>query len=142
MLAQLGPLSFEVVPFGMESHDHEAGASFASHEVLGRMPPLEFVGEAAESWTVRGKLFTQAFSSSGLDQINALHAMRRTGVPQFFMRGDGVPMGWVVVESIREKSSILAADGVGKVIEFEVGLKASDPPDAAGVLNSLMSLFG
>lgn len=141
MLAQLGPLSFEVVPFNMEAHDHEAGASFASHEVLGRMPALEFVGEAAESWNIRGKVYTHAFPTSGLDQIDALHAMRRSGVPQFFMRGDGVPMGWVVVESVREKSSTLAESGVGKLIELEIGLKRADAPDASGIFNSLMSLF-
>lgn len=145
MLAQLGPLSFEVLPFGMESHDHEAGMSFAAHDVLGRMPPLEVVGEAAESWNIRGRLYPKRFDEigvgSGLDELDALQAMRRSGTPQFFMRGDGVPLGWVLIETVREKSSIFAGDGVGKVIEFEVGLKRADAPDAAGVFNSLLSLF-
>lgn len=139
MLAQLGPLQFQVHPFNMNENDHEAGASFASHEVLGRMPPLEFVGEAPETWSVRGKLFPHKLG--GLDEMAALHAMRRSGSAHFFMRGDGVPLGWVVIETAREKSSYLDSSGVGRVIEFEISLKRADRPSAAGIVNALMSLF-
>ncbi len=139
MLAQLGAVQFTVAPFNINEHDHESGASFAAHEVIGRMPPLEFVGEAAEGWTVRGKLFPRKLG--GLDEMAALHAMRRSGSAQFFMRGDGVPMGWVVIESARERSSYLDAGGVGRVIEFDITLKRADGPSAAGVFNALFSLF-
>lgn len=139
MLAQLGRLQFTVVPFGMEDHEHETGASFASHEVLGRRPALEFVGEMSEQWLIRGTLFTKELG--GLSELDALHAMRRSGVPQFFMRGDGVPMGWVVVEHVREKSSYFAMDGVGRMIKFELAIKRADPPNAAGIFNALSALF-
>lgn len=139
MLAQLGPLQFTVHPFNMNENDHDAGASFAAHEILGRMPSLEFVGEAAETWSVRGKLFPHRLG--GLDEMAALHAMRRSGTAHFFMRGDGVPMGWVVIETVREKSSYLDAAGVGRVIEFEISLKRADGPSASGIFNALMSLF-
>jgi len=140
MLAQLGSIQFEVMPFNFHEGDHDAGASFASHEVLGRMPPLEFVGEAAESWSIRGKLFPQRFG--GLDTLEALHGIRRSGVPQFFMLGNGKPLGWVVIERVTEKATYIGPDGVGKVIEFEVTLKRSEQPSAAGVFNALLSLFG
>lgn len=139
MLAQLGACQFEVAPFNMHETEHEAGASFASHEVMGRMPPLEFVGEAAESWTIRGKVFPQKFG--GLSDLGTLHAMRRSGSPQFFMRGDGVPMGWVVIERVTERSSYIDPQGVGRVIEFDISLKRSDGPGAAGAFNALAGLF-
>lgn len=145
MLAQIGQIQFEVAPFNMHETSHEAGASFASHEVVGAMPPLEFVGEAAESWTVRGRLFPLRFSQlgvgSGTSQLGSMHAMRAGGSAQFFMRGDGVPMGWVVIESISETSTYIGADGVGKVIEFEVKLKRSQGPSADGIFNALIGLF-
>ena len=140
MLAQLGAVQFEVAPFNFHETDHDAGASFVGHEVIGRMPPLEFVGEAPESWSVRGRLFPEKFG--GLGSIDAVHAMRRSGQAQYFMRGDGTPMGWVVIERVTEKSSYIGAQGVGRVIEFEVSLKKSSSPDAGGMFNALIGIFG
>jgi len=139
MLCQLGPLQFTIAPFNMHETDHDAGASFASHEVLGSMPSLEFVGEAQESWTVRGRLFPEKFG--GMGDMGTLHSLRRSGAAQFFMRGDGVPMGWVVIERVTEKSQYIGANGVGRVIEFEVTLKRSKGPNAAGIFSALLSLF-
>jgi phage protein U len=145
MLAQIGGVQFEVAPFNIHESEHEAGASFASHDVVGRMPSLEFMGEAPESWTVRGRMFPKRFADlgvgSGLDQMSVMQAMRRGGSAQFYMRGDGTPLGWVVIESITERSSLLSSDGVGRVIEFEVKLKRSDGPGADGAFGQLVGLF-
>lgn len=139
MLAQLGNLQFTVAPFNMNGNDHDAGASFASHEVIGRMPTLEFVGEAPESWRIQGTIFAKELG--GMEELAILQSMRRSGTPQFFMRGDGVPMGWFVVESVRERSRYLDRDGVGRAIEFEIVVKRADAPNASGAFNSLFSLF-
>ncbi|MGV1352778.1 phage tail protein [Klebsiella pneumoniae] len=139
MLCQLGALQFTVAPFNMHEYDHEAGATFAAHEVIGRMPSLEFVGEAPETWSIRGRLFPQRFG--GLDELAVLHAMRRGGSAQFLMRGDGIPMGWVVVERVQEKASYLGSDGVGRVIEFEIQVKRADGPSADGIFNALRAIF-
>lgn len=139
MLCQLGAVQFEVMPFNMHEADHDAGASFASHEVVGKMPTLEFVGEAAESWNIRGRLFPERFG--GMDQMNSMHAMRKSGASQFFMRGDGIPQGWVVIERVTEKSTYIGSNGVGKVIEFEISLKRASGPSADGVFSALLSLF-
>lgn len=139
MLAQLGPVQFTVAPMNFNEQSHETGSSFAEHPVLGRRPSLEFVGEAPERWTIRGKIFPQRFG--GLNELEALKAMSRSGEAQFFMRGDGVPMGWVAVEKVQEKTANIADGGVGREIEFDVELKRCDAPDAAGVFNTLVSLF-
>jgi phage protein U len=139
MLAQLGAVQFEVAPMNMHETDHDGGADYVAHAVVGSMPPLEFVGEASETWSVRGRLFPEKFG--GLGSIASLHAMRRSGQAQFFMRGDGTPMGWVVIERVNEKSTYLGRDGVGRVIEFEVSLKRSNGPNAAGMFNALQGIF-
>jgi phage protein U len=145
MLAQIGSVQFEVAPFNMTDTDHEAGASFASHDVVGRMPTLEFMGEAAESWTIRGTLFPFEYDrlgvGSGLDGLATMQAMRRSGAAQFYMRNDGEPLGWVVIETITEKSTKLHRSGVGRVIEFEAKLKRSDGPSADGIFGALVGLF-
>lgn len=139
MLMQLGAVQFDVVPINTHEYDHAGSASFAAHPVVGAMPPLEAVGEGQESWTIRGKLFPHRFG--GLAELDTLHAMRRAQQPQFLMRGDGVPMGWVVIIRVQEKSSYLDREGVGRVIEFDVSVRRSQPPNAAGMFNALVSLF-
>jgi phage protein U len=57
--------------------------------------------------------------------------MRKSGLPQYLMRGDGVPLGWMAVERVSEKSSYLDAKGVGRVVEVSISLKRADAPGAA-----------
>ncbi len=124
MLAQLGSVIFEVLPVGLDGIDHSGTASFARHPVLGEMPPLEFTGEGSETWRLHGELrpefSARNLGDSGLSGIDELHAMRRAGQAVFLMRGDGVPMGWVVITHVSERSRRLMANGVGRVVEFEV----------------------
>lgn len=135
MLAMLGALQFELEPFNMTSHDHKTAADYASKPVVGRRPLLEFVGEGAETFTLSCKLFPERFG--GLGDLSNLHEMRQSGEPQFFMRGDGVPMGFFAVTEVTEKSTYLNPTGVGRVIEVDVSIERTDPPG----LDSLFSSF-
>lgn len=126
MLMILGDVIFEVAPVNVDETDHAGTASFAHHPVLGEMPPLEFTGEGPENWRLRGRILPEfnerAGLDSGLEAIDAIHAMRRSGQAQWLMRGDGVPLGWVVILHASERSRRLNAIGVGRIIEFEIDL--------------------
>jgi phage protein U len=140
MLMQLGAVTFEVLPVNVHETDHAVSAGFARHPVLGARPPMEFVGEGPERWRLSGKLFPHEFAGA-LEGLTALQAMCQSGEPQFYMRGDGVPLGWVVVDQVRERSSYLDAAGVGRVIEFEIALTRCDAPSPDAALNSLRDLL-
>lgn len=139
MLAQLGAVQFTLL-FNMHETQHEASAEFAAHPVVGRMPPLESVGEGPETWTVRGRLFPHRFG--GLDGLGRLHAMRAAGAAQYFMRGDGAALGWVVVEKVTETSTYLDAAGIGRIVEFEVTVKRAPSPGPLGALAAIAGLLG
>jgi phage protein U len=138
MLCQLGAVQFTVV-HQLEETSHDGTATFAEHPVVGRQPTLEFMGEGSEPFTIRGKLFPKALG--GAPELSALQAMRKAGQAQFYMRGDGVPIGWVVIEKVTERASYIASDGTGRVIEFDVALKKASGPSADGIFNALLSLF-
>lgn len=140
MLAQLGSVAFEVAPFNFHENSFDGSARFAEHPVVGRRPSLEFVGEGPETWAIQGRIFPEF--TGGTDHLAALHDMRRSGRPQPWMRGDGVYMGWVVIDSVSERATHIGRQGVGRWIEFDVSLKRTDPPDAAGMFSLLVSLFG
>lgn len=140
MLAQLGATTFEIAPFNMHATSHETGSDFAEKSVMGRRPPIEFVGEAPESWTVQGRLYPAKFG--GLSNLETLQRQRKSGSALPFVRGDGVVQGWVVIEKIAERSSYLDGDGVGQVIEIDIALKRSDPPGAGAIYSIISGLIG
>ena len=139
MLMQLGPLQFTVAPLNTNDVGHDGSASFAEHPVVGAIPPLEFTGAGPERWTIRGEMFPKKFG--GLTELQTLHALRQSGQPQFLMRGDGAPLGWVVIVEVSERATYLDRDGVGRVIQFDVTLKKSQAPGADGLFAALLSLF-
>lgn len=139
MLLMIGPVEFEVLPFNTNDYDHGHEAGYAEKPVLGVRPPLEFVGEGPESWTVRAKLYPEKFG--GMDHLKKLFDARASGRPQYMMRGDGHLMGWVVVLHVQEQSSYLDKDGVGKVIEVDISIKRSEKPPDGKYFSSLADVF-
>lgn len=140
MLMVLGALAFEVWPFNPTGTGSESGGEYVEKPVMGRRPPLEFVGEATENFTISAKLFPAKLG--GLGSLDQLHAIRKSGIPQYLMRGDGVPLGWYVVSNIGEQSSYLDAKGVGQQIEVEISLRRADAPQDADFFATVIGMLG
>jgi len=139
MLMMLGPVRFEIVPFNATGYDHAHEAAFVEKPVLGAPMPLEYVGEGAETWGLRAKLFPDRFG--GLSALDRLEQARRAGQPQYMMRGDGALMGWVVIEKVSERSSWLGPGGVGKIIEIDIALRRTTAPGAASYFAIFSGVF-
>jgi uncharacterized protein len=136
MLMTLGSVTFEVQPFNTHEYSHTHQTDYVDKPVVGARKPLEFVGDGDETWTISGRLFPKKLG--GLNGLARLASARKSGVPQYLMRGDGRPMGFVAILSVTEKSTYLDVDGVGKIVEFEVTVKQAGAPGIAG----FVSMFG
>lgn len=136
MLMMIGPVQFKIAPFSLMDYQHSHESAFAEKAVMGAAPVLEWTGEGAESWTIRARLFPEKFGGLGI--LTILQGLRRAGSPQYMMRGDGRLMGWVVIQSVSERASYLARDGVGKVIEVDITVRRAATPTA----RSYYSLIG
>lgn len=139
MLMVLGPIQFEVWPFNATEYEHGHETSFAEKPVLGTRPPLEWVGDGPEVWTLHARIFPRRFG--GLDDLKKLAQARASGKPQYLMRGDGAQMGWVVIEKVDERSTYLDAKGVGQVIEIDISVKRSSKPSNGSYFSLLSGLF-
>lgn len=139
MLMVFGALKFEVWPFNPIGTGSESGGEYVEKPVMGRRPPLEFVGEATENFTISVKLFPAKLG--GLGSLDKLHAIRRSGIPQYLMRGDGVPLGWFVVTSVGAESSHLDAKGVGQVIDVDISLRRADAPQDADFFSTVIGML-
>lgn len=125
---------------------HEASltgtADYAAKDVLGTAKPREAVGEGDEEFKIAGRLFPQKFPRSGLEELSALHEMRRSQVPQIFVRGDGLNMGWWLITHVSEKHTYLDRTGVGKFIEFDLTMvRSPSPPSIGAYLSTIFRLL-
>ena len=139
MLMTLGPIRFEVYPFNATEYDHGHETSFVEKPVLGARPPLEWVGEGAESWSIRAIMFPHRFG--GLGDLKKLYQARAAGRPLYLMRGDGAQMGWVVIERVSERSSYLDAEGIGRVIDVDIAVRRAAKPSNGSFFSVFSGMF-
>lgn len=135
MLMMIGPVKFQLVPMNVTSIGHGHETAWVEKPVMGTMPPVEWVGEGPETWTMQGKLFPHRFG--GLGDLKVLQEARKSGLPQYMMRGDGAMMGWVVIERVSERSSFLDRGGVGRMIDFDLSVRRTQAP-FSGLFFSIM----
>ena len=140
MLYQLGAVTIEVWPFNVTDVGRNGDSGFAEKAVIGRMQVLEAVGDNNDTITLTGKQFPQKLG--GLAELELMRAQKAAQVALPLVRGDFTPLGWFVITSLQDRSSILDGSGVGKVIDVEIGLKRSSPPGAASIFGVLAGLFG
>lgn len=136
MLAQLGSVQMEVWPLNLTETSLDTEATFAEKSVMGRRPPLEFVGPGPETRTLKCKLFPGKFG--GLSSLQRLQSQQASGLPMPFMRGTA--LGWFVIEKISERATYLDRHGVGQVIELDITVKRSDPPRGSAIFSIIGSL--
>lgn len=139
MLYQLGVLSIKVQPFNVDKVQADAATDYVAKPVLGAEPPQEYVGEGVHTWRLSGTLFPKVLG--GLTELELLHAMRESGRPQFLLRGDGKPMGWVVIKAVSEREEHLAGDGVGQKIGVEISLTRAGKPSRLALFTILLGIF-
>lgn len=125
----LGALRIAVHPFNVHAVSESGEAEFAVKPVVGREPPLEYVGAGGNEVQLSGRLFPAALG--GLDELEILTQMRESGRPQYLMRGDGKPYGWHAILSHSADMSYLDAHGVGKQIDISIHLRRAQTPPAA-----------
>lgn len=139
MLYQLGVLSVKVQPFNVNKVQSDRSTDYVPKPVLGAEPPMEYVGEGANTWRLSGDLFPKVIG--GLNELQLLQAMRESGRPQFLLRGDGTPMGWVVIEKVSTREEHLAADGVGQKITVDIEVRRAGRPSRLALFSILLGLF-
>lgn len=115
-------------PMGLNPQDvvEEFGGDFAVKPLVGAPQSREFVGPADTRLTLSGKIFPFRFGaaggSSGQAEIAALKGYAASGQPQPVTRGDGLPMGFYVIEKGQLKHARLSVYGIGREQDFTLQL--------------------
>ncbi len=139
-------------PMGLNPQDaiEDFGGDFAVKPIVGAQQPREFVGPADTHLVLSGTIFpfryAAAGGSSGQTEIAQLKAYAAAGEPVPVTRGDGLVMGFYLIERVQLKHSKLAKTGLGRQQEFVLQMVQSPSgPSQATLTNlftGLISLLG
>ncbi|PRD40866.1 phage tail protein [Phyllobacterium phragmitis] len=142
MLYMLGTLAVDTRPFSIDKFDRQASADIASKGLMGAFPGKEFGGEGDDEITLSGRLLPTKIG--GLDELEIVHEMRRTGTRFPVQRGDGKRLGWFAITRVSEGHTEILRDGVGFVVEHSISMTRVQPDTGAGqqIISGLLSLFG
>jgi phage protein U len=139
-LFRWGTLEFKVWPLNVHEVDHETGTDWAQKEVVGAAIYREWVGENDEKIHFRGLLFP--YRIGGFSMVNVLDSMRRAGMAQLLMRGDGIPLGWFVIERLMRAHTFLSSEGVGRQIAFEAEFVRVPVPEPSSFFSAVWQTTG
>ena len=132
-------------PMGLNPQDvvEEFGGDFAVKPVVGAQQPREFVGPADTRLTLSGTIFPYRFAnaggSSGQGEIATLKGYAAAGQPLPILRGDGLSMGFYLLEKVQLKHTKLGKYGIGRQQEFVLQMVQSPKGPSAAALTSLFT---
>lgn len=137
----LGTVTIDTKPFSIDAMERSADASVVAKPVIGGRMPKEFTGEGEDDITLSGQILP--LHIGGLDELETLHAMRRSGARFPVQRGDGWRPGWYAITKITEQHSELSRDGVGYVVKHQITMTRVDEDAGAGqqIISALLNIF-
>lgn len=139
-LYKWGAVEWTVWPFNTNEVDHTVETDWAHKEIVGAALYREWVGENDEKIHFRGMLFP--YRLGGVSDIERLNAMRRSGIADLLVRGDGTYMGWFVCERLQRSHTFLSSEGVGRQISFEAEFARVPVPDPDSYFSKIWQTTG
>src|SRR5262245_60257554 len=112
-----GTLQFRVLPLNVHEIEHETSTDWAHKEILGAAIYREWTGENDETLFFRGQLFP--YRIGGMADLEIFEALRRKGIANVLISGQGEYMGWYVCEKLVRSHQHLSSEGVGQQLQFE-----------------------
>ncbi len=137
MLMCLGPVTF-TIKSGLDTVESEWQAAYAKHDVIKASPVYEAMGQEESRVTINGVLHPSHFGFQGT--IAGMIAIKDAQTPVPLMRGDFVPLGWYIIESVSRTDSEIDAYGTGREIQFSVSLLRTGAPGIS-MAASILRLF-
>lgn len=135
----LGPFTFSLATASPEEFERETGWKWVELDRIGNIPALQYVGKAAETITLKGKLVPPY--TGGREQLDKLRQMGNSGKPYNLITGTGLVLGQFVIEQISDRTGNMMWDGRSRLTEFTLSLKKYDASSGTGHTGNLSKLL-
>lgn len=140
MLAGLGPFRFDVTGLPANQISRETSGRWASHDVVGTAPLLEFIGPGTDQITINADLFPSDLHPTSPAQLAALRAATRAGSTFMFVLDTGDVIGRVEIDKVSETGTHFKKRKGAQKISVSIALKATGGRTGSG-LGMLFTLF-
>ena len=104
--------------------------SWASNNRVNKRSALQFTGPNNETINLSGSVYSEI--THGRVSLEVLERMAYLSVPMPLIEGDGVPLGFFVLNSVEKTYTELDRHGSPKKIDFTINLTKVDIPDFFG----------
>lgn len=121
VMMQLGSFQFSINTAAYQQLQRRSEYQWASQDRFGRLEGLQFCGQASDTITLSGVIYTEY--RGGLGQLDAMRALAGRGRPQLLVDGYGNLLGRWVIESVEEGQTVFAAFGRPRKQEFTLQLR-------------------
>lgn len=142
MLYQLGAVQLDTRGISVDAFERTSTGGLVAKPTMGGRQRKEATGEGEDDISLVGTLLPSRIG--GLDQLEALHAMRRRNARFPVLRGDGyVFESWYAIKELSEQHEEIERDGVGFIVTVRIVLEQADmgAGDGLNVISGLLSLF-
>lgn len=133
-IACLGATPFTMIT-NLQRIRYAWDSAIVAHDVVGAPPVYEDVGDGEATIDIEGVIFPHAFGVDG--GFTRLSAVRAARVPVPFILGTWLPLGWVIIDSLKRSDESLGPTGVGNKIDFSASLLRVGVP-GLGMVSQIM----
>lgn len=100
---------------------------YPKNERVNYRPALQYTGPSNDTITLSGSVYTEI--TNGRVSLEVLERMALLGISWPLIEGDGVPLGFFVLENVERTHSELNRDGSPRKIDFTLKLIKTDIPN-------------
>ncbi len=120
-MLQLGPFVFSIATAAYQQFQRQTRQRWSSNPVVGDRPKYQFIGQGEDTITLNGMLYPEL--TGGAINIELLRQIAALGEEQIMTSGNGLILGWWLIDGVSETKTVFFSDGSARKISFNLTLK-------------------
>jgi len=118
----LGGYMFNLTQYSIAKYGRTKSYRWAGHDLIGREPIQQFIGEGVETISLSGVAYPQF--NGKMYALDAVREIAAQGKPVPLITGGGIHLGKFIILKIKDKYTQLMDDHRARKNEFSIDLKS------------------
>ncbi len=131
MLLAWGPFRFEAGATSFEELRHRVAARWKPHEIIGRAPAGQFLGEDAETIHLKGTVYPRYTGDQSASQIRDMQDAARKGDVNILLSGSGEVFGSFYLKTAGRDESFHEGAGQPQKLVYDLEFVACHDGNSA-----------
>lgn len=118
----LGPFRFSVRNIPVVSEGQETSIRFAKMNVGTTKPKKQFLGPNDDIFSIDATIFPEVISPAGPNQVAAMRALAKRGIPMPYLSAGGDYFGMMVIDFVGTEKTYFLPNAKAQKITVEIEL--------------------